>query len=192
MKKITLCAALILVAAGVFAQSDSAMTTSGRIFKPFKVDVSAGFALPLGGNGSKGGALFAVEPKYAIMDKFAIGLRLEIAALARVTNADPNNTAGDAQGNGSYLLTGDYYFSNQKFRPFFGAGGGVYSVAAASFDTPDDVKTATKSGFMIRGGFETGHFRFGIEYNIVGQTDFSANNDYIGFKVGGFFGGGRK
>ncbi len=194
MKKITLCAALIMVAAGVFAQADSAVATTGRIFKPFKVDVSAGFGLPLGGNGSKGGGLFAVEPKYAIMDKFAIGLRLEIAALARVT--DPNaDVAGDAQANGSYLLTGDYFFSNQKFRPFIGAGGGVYTIAVAPISSStgnEDVLTGTKSGFMIRGGFETGHFRFGIEYNIVGQTEFSANNDYIGFKVGGFFGGGRK
>lgn len=191
MKKSLSLIVMLLAASYAMSQEN---TGTARIFKPFKVDVAAGFGLPLGGNGAKGGALFAVEPKFGLSDKFVVGLRMELAALARVTDTDPNNTSGEAQGNGSFTLTGDYLFTTNSFRPFLGAGVGMYQVAAATIvsgTTSDEIETANKAGFMIRGGFETGHFRFGVEYNIVGSTSFSSHNDYIGFKIGGFFGGGR-
>ena len=40
------------------------MAQSESELKPFKIDVSFGYAIP-GGSGAKGGVLFAVEPKYA-------------------------------------------------------------------------------------------------------------------------------
>jgi hypothetical protein len=39
---------------------------------------------------------------------------------------------------------------------------------------------------MLRGGFEFGHFRAGLEYNIIGER-----NNYLGIKLGVCFGGGR-
>jgi len=187
MKKTITFAAFIAAAIFTHAQTDQT-----RIYKPFKVDVSAGFALPLGGSGSKAGGLFAVEPKYAVSEAFALGLRMEAAALARVTIINNVEYTGDVQGNASYLLTGDFYFSNENFRPFAGVGTGAYTIASSDINNvPEIIPTDTKYGFMIRGGFETGHFRFGVEYNIVGSTDFSPHNNYIGFKVGGFFGGGK-
>jgi hypothetical protein len=191
MKKIMITLGSVLLCLFAVAQSES----SGRIFKPFKVDVSAGFALPLGGEGTKVGGLFAVEPKYAITDKFALGLRMELASMARVlTTNTGNEITGEGQGNGSFLLTGDYLFNTNNFRPFIGVGAGYYSLASVDLEsdyTNQTIPSASKFGFMIRGGFETKHFRFGIEYNGVGSTDFSENNNYIGFKIGGFFGGGR-
>ena len=41
-------------------------------------------------------------------------------------------------------------------------------------------------GFFPRLGFETGHFRMSGEYNSVN------NGGYIAFKLGFFFGGGKK
>ena len=75
----------------------------------------------------------------------------------------------------SYLATGDYYFTNDYFRPFVGAGVGLFKLAAASFDngdgSPDDlVCSSTKFGGMVRAGFEMGHFRLGVEYNLIGNT----------------------
>jgi hypothetical protein len=175
----------------------SAQEENDRIFKPFKVDVSLGFALPMGGgSGAKGGALFAVEPKYAVVENIAVGLRLEGAAMARAVIDNGTEVIGEAQVNGSYLLTGDYYFSNNTFRPFLGAGAGLYSIAGAAVNSNDpvqeeDILTANNFGAMIRGGFEAGHFRLGIEYNIAGKTNFSSNNDYLGFKIGVCIGGGR-
>src|SRR5204862_1122094 len=58
-------------------------------FKPFKVDVSLGYAIP-GGKGAKGGVLFAVEPKYAIISNLSVGLRMEAAIVARFSGYDEN------------------------------------------------------------------------------------------------------
>jgi outer membrane protein X len=175
----------------------SAQSESERIFKPFKVDVSLGFALPMGGGtGAKGGVLFAIEPKYAVVEQIAVGIRMEGAGMARAVIDNGTEVVGEAQLNGSYLLTGDYYFSNNTFRPFLGAGAGLYSIAGAAVNSNDplqeeDVFTERNFGVMLRGGFEAGHFRLGIEYNIAGKTSFSTNNDYLGFKLGVCIGGGR-
>lgn len=191
---------LMLLSAGLMLGS-AAMAQeeeSGRIFKPFKVDVSLGYALPMGsGTGSRGGALFVIEPKYAIVDQFALGLRLEGAAMARGVVVNGDQFEGDVQVNGSYLITGDFYLSNRGFRPFIGAGTGLYSVAGAyvssSTTTTDaDVLTDNNFGGMFRAGFEAGHFRLGVEYNLVGKTDFSLDNNYMGFKLGLCIGGGRR
>src|SRR5688572_17307287 len=174
--------------------------------KPFKVDVSAGYAMP-GGSGSKGGVLFVVEPKYAIMPALALGLRMEVAIVARFsgydTNGDPLDL--DVKGAGSYLATGDYYFAgNYNFRPFGGAGAGVFSLASVSVDASGNEAAgeSTQFGGMIRGGIEAGHFRFGIEYNIIPTTmidGFDSNgnpakitskNSYLGIKIGICLGGG--
>lgn len=173
-------------------------------FKPFKVDISTGYAIP-SGKGAKGGVLFAIEPKYAVMDALSLGLRMEAAVMAR--GYDLNNTNGDAsvdvKAAASYVLTGDYYFSSNTVRPFAGAGIGLFSLAAASADeTNGGVATAkSKFGGLLRVGAEISHFRVGIEYNLVGKTDLkdasnatigSSKNSYIGIKIGGVIGGGRK
>jgi hypothetical protein len=182
----------------LFVSISHAQTGHERIFKPFKVDISSGFALPLGGGSgvTKGGALFALEPKYAFADKFALGLRFELAAMARAYIDNTGNTvSGDGSANGSVTLTGDYYFTNNRFRPFIGGGVGNYTVAYATVQNgsgPSDINSDHRFGFMVRTGFELRHFRVGVEYNIVGSTNLSPHNDYIGFKIGGFFGGGRR
>lgn len=163
-------------------------------FKPFKVDFAMGYAVP-GGSGAKAGVLFAVEPKYALNDNIAVGLRLEGAIVARATqDASGNYVSGDVKAASSYLATGDYYFNTNHFRPFVGAGLGIFSTAAASVDTNGDVKegaSAAKFGGAPRVGFEFGHFRMAVEYNVVGKTN-SINNNYLGIKLGFFAGGGRK
>src|SRR5690606_1947665 len=90
---------------------------SDLIFKRFKVDVSIGYAVPqtMEVAGRNAGVLFAIEPKYALMDEISIGLRMEGAAMV---NVDEDGESGSAQVNVSYLATGDYYLSNNKFRPF--------------------------------------------------------------------------
>jgi hypothetical protein len=175
--------------------------------KPFKVDVSLGYAIP-GGSGAKGGILFAVEPKYAVMSQLSVGLRMEGAIVARFSGYDedgnPNNASVKAAG--SYLATGDYYFTdNYSFRPFAGLGAGIFSLASAEVNsTTGGVSAGSKFGGMIRAGMEMSHFRIGFEYNIVPQTEFTgfdsngdpatlkSNNSYIGIKLGFCIGGGPR
>ena len=200
MKKILIVGISLLSISMVKAQS------------PFKVDFALGGAIP-SGSGSKGGILFAVEPKYAVMPKLDLGLRIEGAVTARgFTAADGSSGQADLKAVSSYLATGDYYFTNEYFRPFVGAGAGLFKLAAASFDNGDGssdelVSSSTKFGGMLRAGFEMGHFRLGVEYNLLGNTtativtdptdpssnvNIKAKNSYLGLKVGFFIGGGRK
>jgi hypothetical protein len=207
MKKILIAGIALLSISVVKAQSSG----SESIFKPFKVDVSLGGAIP-SGSGSKGGVLFAVEPKYAIIDQLAVGLRIEGAVTARgLVNSDGTYASTDVKASGSYLATSDFYFTNTTFRPFVGAGAGIFSLAAGNYNAADGTSTtqlsgaSSKFGGMFRAGFETWHFRLGIEYNLIGNTsmpvyDYNGNllgtltskNSYLGIKTGFFFGGGRK
>ncbi|HWJ89917.1 MAG TPA: OmpW family outer membrane protein [Flavisolibacter sp.] len=184
MKKLSFLLAFVAGTVAVNAQS--------KTFKPFKADLAIGYAIP-GGSGAKGGVLFAVEPKYALNDNIAIGLRFEGAVMARAAVDQTGNTVvGDVKASGSYLLTGDYYLNTNKFRPFVGVGAGLYSSAAAKIDnTTGEVSAGTSFGAAPRAGFELGHFRMAVEYNIAGKTG-TINNNYMGIKLGFFVGGGRR
>ncbi|HSC52028.1 MAG TPA: hypothetical protein VLC98_00290 [Phnomibacter sp.] len=173
-----------------------AQNEDNRIFKPFKVDMSLGGALPINGTGNaRGGGISSIEPKYAITDQFALGLRMEMAMLGRfITNNQDRYGEGDLLANSSYLFTGDYYFNNQKCRPFMGAGAGLYQIVGAILNDNisfESIFFANKFGGMVRSGFEAGHFRLGAEYNLIPKTRLSQHNHYIGFKVGFCIGGGR-
>ncbi len=185
MRKLTLVLAFFVSCFFAGAQS--------TVFKPFKVDLALGYAMPAG-SGSKGGVLFAVEPKYAINDNITLGLRFEGAATARASVDDNGNkVVGSVKASGSYLLTGDYFFNTNKFRPFAGVGAGLFKLAAVEFDSSTEegeVQAGSKFGFAPRVGFEYGHVRTAIEYNAVDKTG-SINNNYLGIKFGFFIGGGR-
>jgi hypothetical protein len=194
MKKITFSILMLCAVILVNAQE----------FKPFKVDISTGYAIP-SGKGAKGGVLFVIEPKYAVMDALSLGLRMEAAIMARGSDLNNNTGTGsvDVKAAASYVLTGDYYFSSNTVRPFAGAGVGLFSLAAASANQNTGGVAAAKSKFggMLRAGAEISHFRFGLEYNLVGSTDLKdannatigkSKNSYIGIKIGAVIGGGRK
>lgn len=162
-------------------------------FKPFKFDIALGYARP-SGSGTKGGVILAMEPKYALNDNFTLGLRWEMAAMANVSS-DSNGeiVKGDAKASVSYLLTGDYYFTTNSFRPFVGVGAGLFRNGAVSLESENvegDMQIASKFGFAPRVGFEYGHFRTAIEYNAAGKVG-NYNNNYLGIKMGFFIGGGR-
>lgn len=184
---------MLILALSVLAAELAISQTQEREFKPFKVDVSLGYANPQG-SGSKGGVLATIEPKYALMDQFSLGIRLESAAMARAALlSNDAYVIGDVSANISYLITGDYYFTNNSFRPLVGGGFGLYSLAAitASSNAAEiDIPAFNKFGFMLRTGFEVGHFRAGIEYNFIGKEGL-LKNSYFGAKLGVVLGGGR-
>jgi len=176
--------------------------------KPFKVDLSVGYAIP-GGEGTKGGIVLAVEPKYAVIPNLAIGLRMEGAIIAKFSGYDEDGNAMNTKvkAAGSYLATGDYYFTNNyALRPFAGVGAGIFSLAGIEVNSSsENISGGSKFGGMVRGGIEAGHFRIGLEYNIVPKTTFegydsngnfvtglTSSNNYMGIKIGAVIGGGRK
>lgn len=173
-------------------------------YKKFKVGIGIGYGVPSEGSG---GVLLYLEPMYRVMDQLAVGLRIESAAfLGQPISGTPYTTS--AFGVGSYTLNGQYYFSNNNFRPFVGAGFGMFTTAAASADiggTSVNINASTSVfGFYPRVGFDLGHFNLSIDYNIIPaqstQVDLGAfgiqtqtsNYSYIGLRIGASIGGGKK
>src|SRR4051812_15597929 len=104
-------------------------TIKAQEFRKFKVGIGTGFVKPAG-KGSSGGILLYLEPAYRATDNFQVGLRFESALVARGSATDTNVDLKVAAVN-SYTINGQYYFSNENFRPFVGIGTGLYSLASA-------------------------------------------------------------
>ncbi|MDR3226996.1 MAG: hypothetical protein LBT56_04930 [Prevotellaceae bacterium] len=170
-----------------------ALTMQAQEFKPFRVDAGLGYGLPFT-EGLDGGVQFYVEPKYEIVDQIAVGLRWE-GSLFAGTNVD--GSSADVKLSSAYLLTGDYYISNNKFRPFVGLGLGVYSIAGASASvsvgnegiTVDD-KAKNNFGALLRAGFDVSHFRFAVSYNYGGKVG-NETYHFLGVTIGFYLGGGK-
>ena len=173
-----------------------------REYKEFKVGVGIGYAAPGTGEGAGGGFLAYLEPAYRATDQVLVGLRLEGAFMVRgiegVTNRD---ISGDATSVASYTLNGQYYFNNNNVRPFVGAGVGLYSLAAAKFNTAsntdpglDEVGAETRFGFYPKIGIDAGHFTLTVDYNVLPPTDVpgggEVKNSYLGIRAGVSIGGG--
>lgn len=177
------------------------VTTQAQDFKPFKVGLHLGYAAPSDGGG---GVAFAFEPAYRINDALAVGLRIEAAALAKVVG----DAEADISTSSSYTLFGQYYLSNNKFRPFVGLGAGIFSNATVSFNEDGfdavDLDPSASFGFFPRVGFDLGHFNLLFDYNLIGATDEvdvpglgtveledEIKNSYFSVKLGFSIGGGR-
>ena len=184
------------------------LSATAQDFKPFKVNLSLGYARP-SGSGASGGVMFSIEPKYGLSDQIDIGIRAELALMARAYTINGQDANGEIKGAGSYLLTGTYLLSQPNFRPYVGAGVGIFSTASGTFNTvggststSDAVAGGTKLGGMVRTGFKAGHFNLGLEYNIVPTTkgvilsqgapgNYESPNSYFTLKLGVDIGGGR-
>ena len=201
MKKCALIAFVcILASTHSYSQYDQDYS---REFKPFKVGLGIGYAVPGAGEGAGGGLLLYLEPAYRATDQVAVGLRLEGAFMVRgVEGVADQDVEGDATSVASYTLNGQYYFSNENVRPFIGAGVGLFSLAAAKFNTnansdPDlnDIGAETRFGFYPRIGIDAGHFNLVLDYNIIPPTDIpgggEVKNNYVGIRAGFSIGGGK-
>jgi len=190
MKKLLLFSAFIGISLLANAQSTTQSSTPSSTYKAFKVDVDFGYAIPSAGSGTKAGATFTIEPHYRLSDDFAIGLRIEGAALGYETNGAGSKIKVSLLT--SYSASGDYYLMEGGFRPFVGAGAGFFnqSSVVGNKDSGGSITTVaggTNFGFFPRVGFEAGHFRLSAAYNIVGN-----NSSYAAITVGFFLGGGKK
>jgi outer membrane protein W len=195
---------IILLALIVFSITNSYSQKEGG----FRVGLDLGYAMPSNGGG---GVLFSIEPKYNIKDNMNVGLRIGGAAIIREIKTDANGLTSSANisASGSYVGTYDYYFnkSGSSFVPYVGGGVGYFSIANIELDNDFDGSTTEiavdsngKVGGLVRGGFEWGKFRMGVEYNLIpdsslknisGATIGTASNSYLGFHLGFYFGGGK-
>ena len=177
--------ALVLLAFGLSANSQD--------FKPFRVDGGVGYGLPFN-EGLEGGVIFYLEPKYEVVPQIAVGLRWE-GTLFAGAKIEGTESSASAKLSSGFLATGDYYFTNDSFRPFGGIGLGLYSITGASSTVSiggmtETVEIAGSTNFaaMARVGFDYSHFRVTASYNMAFAEEMF---HYISFTVGFYIGGGK-
>jgi len=177
----------MLILAGIHLYSQD------RVYKPFKVDFGFTGDFPTSSDAGISGGIY-IEPRYAVNDKLTIGLRIEGVYLnyGNVT-LDYTSVKVKTTTISPIILTGDYYFSTEKVRPFVGVGLGMFKRTSRSVEVSVQQginigpKTQTKFGFAPRIGLNAGHARIAAIYNFTG-TDVG---DFLGIQFGFEFGGGR-
>lgn len=173
---------VLLMLITIFAINTFA-SAQAESYGAFKVDVMLGYANPSAGL-VKGGLTFSIEPKYNLTDNIAVGVQLGSTLLA-----------SDAPGIGilglnNYSLTGEYYFTENRLRPFAGIAAGLYAPAAVEITVNGQTTTLpagdSQFGFAPRVGIQLGHFRLAAEYNLVKDSNF------LSLKIGATIGGGSR
>lgn len=190
MKKLTFLVVAVLCFSFANAQRENG----------FRVGFDLGIIPASGGVGVS----FDIEPKYNIKENMNVGLRLNIAAIARDVEDTGSVTFVTATGITSFIGTYDYYFPTGKsFVPFVGGGVGIASALSVRANEDDSIENIDPdSGFagLIRGGFELGKFRMNLEYNLMPKTPlydsfgFSTSeisNSYFAVNFGFYIGGGK-
>jgi outer membrane protein W len=199
MKKILLSLLVLIVMQTAYAQRAGG----------FRFQMDLGTAIPKEGGV---GALLNLEPQVLVTNNIAVGLRIGAAALAKDVNYYDINDEyeGEVGANVSAAGTVNYYFNNGRSRvaPYIGAGFGYYGLANVDVqdyeDIEDDEIGELTASFawapMVRAGIELGKFRLGAEYNLVPKSDLQNTNgavigetinEYFGFTLGFFVGGGK-
>lgn len=185
---------LILILLGVTLMTSINAQEKGKI----RVGGNLGLSIPHAGIGLGGD----LDIRYNIMDNVNAGIKFTGDILMKDLSADDVNqtVSMTASSISSTLLTGDYYFSKgtSMFAPYLGGGLGLYKignieVTGSGTDTPSaptntsDFEADRKFGALLRGGFELGHARLGLEYFIIPKSTLvDINNNAIGTTSNGF------
>lgn len=202
MKKSLIFFVVLLFTLNLYAQE------KGKI----RVGIDGTFTFPNKGFGLGCG----IDARYNLADNLNIGLKYIGALMGKdvYDNKELVAMSVTTSSISSYLVTSDYYFNKgtSMFSPFVGGGVGVFqsmNIGLSSLGTnlPSisidflAFEPETKFGGLIRTGFESGHFRLGLEYYLIPRTklvDFmtltnvgTSNNSYLNLSLGFYFGGGH-
>ena len=193
MKKLILIIVFGVLSISSFSQQES----------QFRVGMDVGYTFVKDGLGLS----LMLEPKYVVNKDLNIGLR--VAGSAIIRDADffifvPIQTTETYVY--SFLGTCDYYFSKgTSFVPFVGGGIGFASALSLINENEEnelvrDLQFKGGLAGVLRGGFEWGKFRMGLEYNLVpktplylesGITTTDISNSYFAITLGFYVGGGK-
>lgn len=134
--------------------------------------------------------LLNIEPKIEISENIAIGMRFGIALNAQEFKSISSDFFIDDESDNaviSFTPTFDYYLNDEKYRPYLGLGLGYYVFSYVDLSRRNgsgevlEGSMSNKLGFLIRGGFESGKTRIGLEYNLIPKADIEIpNNEIIG------------
>jgi hypothetical protein len=173
------------------------------------------FGAGFGGTEQRNLSIWYAEPSLYINDKISLGLRLE-------SYLRPNVEQCFSYTLSSQFYFANKILMNKKLRFFAGVGLGIFSAINKDTiisATPNGVLfqykegiAGARGGFYPRIGFELNRFTFTFEYNLIYRreirttyflrsatglqtwsTPLALNSDnYASFKIGYFFGGGKK
>jgi len=141
------------------------------------------------------GAFFRVEPKLQTSRNTVIGLRIGLSENYHIIKGhDPNqfyvdnaDFAGNAGNDAlSFVPTIDYYFIDNKIRPYLGIGVGPYffrtnTLVSRSSNIGEEMKVSVNNriGFIVRTGLDVGKLIVGLEVNFIPNTDVEIPNGQI-------------
>ncbi|MBN2765462.1 MAG: hypothetical protein JXR27_03750 [Paludibacteraceae bacterium] len=201
MKKAIYVMLLLALFAGLRAQQQ------GKV----RVGFNGGVDVPGGGVGLGGD----LDIRYNLQDNLNLGIKFAGDVMMKDMYVDKINLEASATGTAmsSTMVTGDYYFNEgvSLFAPFVGGGMGFYKIANLRTtvsgvqipDPPTDFSAFSASykfAVLLRGGFELGHVRLGVEYNIIPKSNVYevldgsvgiTSNSFVKFSLGFYLGGGK-
>ena len=151
------------------------------------------------------GLMLNAEPHFKISERSSIGLRFGVALNSHKFEKNKNSQfIIDRNSDGavvSFVPTYDHYFTNDKVKPYVGLGIGYYLISNVAIANPtsevSEGSVNNQIGMLLRGGFDLGKTRFGIEYNFIPKADIQIPNDqpigvvkssYFGLSIGFSFG----
>lgn len=151
------------------------------------------------------GLMLNAEPYFKISERSRIGLRFGVALNSHKFEQNKNSQfIIDRNSDGatvSFVPTFDYYFTKDKVKPYVGLGIGYYLISYVAIANPtkevSEGSVNNQIGRLLRGGFDLGKTRFGVEYNFIPKADIEIPNDqplgvvkssYFGLSVGFSFG----
>lgn len=142
---------------------------TGRRYQLFRFDLHALFPISHGTGGWGHG--IALEPKFNVLDKLAVGLRTEAAVMGG-GKVGPESASVSLTAFVTLMAKVDYYFTHAPFRPFVAVGLGLVdlaSVSTASNPTGTSVSEAAGVHFGIspQAGIELGAFRLAVTYHAI-------------------------
>ncbi len=152
--------------------------------------------------------LINAEPKIKISGNGVIGLRFGLAVNSQKFNTTNQQYFIDDEYDNailSFVPTYDYYFNENKYRPYAGLGIGYYLLNYIDINRIGSSKilegnVKDKAGLLLRCGIEFGNTRYGLEYNFIPKADIeipngeivgTVNNSYLGLSVGFTIGRGK-
>ena len=196
MKKLSFFVLLIIVTLPSTAQQ------KGKI----RVGLDFGLGLPNIGYGISS----AIDLRYNIFDNWNAGLRVNYGMLNKDLYFDSNMSSTTTELVLSIMGVSDYYFNKQSksLVPFLGIGLGqnyfqniklIQNKSSQIIGYGVDIDN--KWGGVLRGGFETKHFRMALEYYLIpaselvnaaiGTNTGITKNSYANLTVGFYLGGGK-
>jgi hypothetical protein len=144
------------------------LASNAQIF--FKMDGGLGGAFTFGDLKSYG-IMAHVEPKVFILPSLSAGLRFEGDALfgGSIPDAEATDLEVGVSSRAAVLLKGEYYFTDNKTRPFVGFGLGMYTIANTSGSGTGGASIAAGNHFGVAPeiGVTFGNFRLSAMYHIL-------------------------